>query len=88
MNEKGRLHTNVVLSCIKNKCKQFNIPQKGGIHALRKTLNSNMRCAGISAVVSSSLLGHSVRVNNDYYTFDTSTLEDKADIIFNIHACI
>lgn len=88
MNAEGQLHAQVVSSCIKNKCKQFKIPQKGGIHALRKTLNSNMRCAGVSAVISSSLLGNSVRVNNDYYTFDVSTLEDKADIIANVHACI
>lgn len=42
-NEEGRIHAPVVSSCIKNKCKQLNITEKG-IHAFRKTLNSEMRC--------------------------------------------
>lgn len=85
-NEEGRIHAPVVSSCIKNKCKQLNITEKG-IHAFRKTLNSEMRCSGVSEVVASALLGHSPQVNREYYTFDTSTMEDKANIVAKIHAC-
>ena len=83
-NEEGRLHAPVVSSCIKNKCKQLNIPPKG-IHAFRKTFNSNMRCSGVSDVVAAALLGHSVQVNRMYYTFDTSSLEDKREIVTSVH---
>lgn len=83
-NEEGRLHAPVVSSCIKNKCKQLDIPPKG-IHAFRKTFNSNMRCSGVSDVVAAALLGHSVQVNRMYYTFDTSSLEDKREIVTNVH---
>ena len=85
-NEEGRLHAPVVSSCIKNKCRQLNITERG-IHAFRKTLNSDMRCSGVSDVVTSALLGHSPQVNREYYTFDTSSLEDKANIVAKIHAC-
>lgn len=84
-NAEGRIHAPVVSSCIKNKCKQLGITEKG-IHAFRKTLNSEMRCSGVSEVVASALLGHSPQVNRQYYTFDTSTLEEKTKIIERIHA--
>ena len=84
-NEDGRIHAPVVSSCIKNKCKQLRIPDRG-IHAFRKTFNSNMRCAGVSEVVAASLLGHSPDVNKNYYTFDTTSLEDKAKIVADAHA--
>lgn len=84
-NEEGRIHAPVVSSCIKNKCKQLRIPDRG-IHAFRKTFNSNMRCAGVSEVVAASLLGHSPDVNKNYYTFDTTSLEDKAKIVADAHA--
>lgn len=84
-NENGRLHAPVISSCIKNKCKQLNIPQKG-IHAFRKTFNSNMRCCGVSEIIASSLLGHSPQVNREYYTFDMTSIQDKKDIVTKIHA--
>lgn len=45
-----------------------------------------MRCAGVSEVVAASLLGHSPDVNKNYYTFDTTSLEDKAKIVADAHA--
>ena len=65
----------------------MGIPDRG-IHAFRKTFNSNMRCAGVSEVVAASLLGHSPDVNKRYYTFDTTSLEDKAKIVADAHARI
>lgn len=83
-NEDGRIHAPVISSCIKNKCRQLGIPERG-IHAFRKTLNSNMRCAGVSEMITSSLLGHSPQVNRQYYTFDVTTIQDKAEIIQKMH---
>lgn len=85
-NACGRIHASVVSSCIKNKCKQLGIPEKG-IHAFRKTFNSNIRCSGVSEVVAASLLGHSPQVNRDYYTFDVTSMKAKLNIVSQLHAC-
>lgn len=82
-NKDGRIHNGVISSCIKNKCRQVGITEKG-IHAYRKTLNSKMRCRGVSAVVAGSLLGNSKEVNDQYYTFDVSNLGEKHQIISSI----
>lgn len=79
-NNEGRIHAPVISSCIKNKCRQIGIEERG-IHACRKTLNSRMRCDGVSATTAASLLGHSPEVNEQYYTFDVSTMKEKAKIV-------
>ena len=79
-NENGRIHANLISSCIKTKCRQVGIDEKG-IHAFRKTLNSNMRCKGVSSTVAASILGHSRMVNEQYYTFDVTDITEKAKII-------
>lgn len=84
-NEAGRIHASVISSCAKNKCRQLGIDEKG-IHAYRRTLNSKMRCDGVSATVAASLLGHTKEVNEQYYTFDVSTIGQKAGILSKINA--
>lgn len=82
-NENGRVHAPVISSCAKNKCLQLGIDVKG-IHSYRKTINSKLRCDGVSATVAASLLGHSVEVNEQYYTFDITGIEQKGQIISKI----
>jgi integrase len=82
-NENGRIHAPIISSCSKNKCRQIGISEKG-IYAYRRTVNSKMRCNGVSATVAASLLGHTAEVNEQYYTFDVSTLQEKAEIVSNI----
>ena len=84
-NENGRIHAPVISSCSKNKCRQIGITEKG-IHAYRRTINSKMRCEGVSAVVAASILGHTEEVNDKYYTFDVSSLEEKTMIISRINS--
>ena len=79
-NEDGRIHAPVISSCSKNKCRQTQITEVG-IHAYRRTFNSKLRCAGVPAVVASSLLGHSEQVNDQYYTFDIIDMESKANMV-------
>ena len=79
-NEEGRIHTHVISSCLKNKCKMLGITERG-IHAWRKTLNSTMRANGVSSVVAASLIGNSVEVNDKYYTYDVATMQEKSRII-------
>lgn len=79
-DENGRIHTHVISSCLKNKCKMLGITERG-IHGLRKTLNSTMRSNGVPSVVAASLLGNSVEVNDKYYTYDVASIEEKSRII-------
>lgn len=83
-NETGRIHAPVISSCSKNKCRQLGIDEKG-IHAYRRTVNSKLRCNGVSATVAASLLGHTEEVNEQYYTFDVTGIEEKADMISKIN---
>lgn len=83
-NEKGRIHAPVISSCAKNKCRQIGITEKG-IHAFRRTLNSEMRHNGVSSTVAASLLGHTESVNETYYTFDVSNMNEKRVIIEQIN---
>lgn len=46
---------------MRNKCEQAGISVKS-IHALRRTLNSKMKCRGVSSTVAASLLGHTEEV--------------------------
>ena len=59
--------------------------EKGRIHAIRRTLNSNLRCSGMSATVAASILGHTEKVNEENYTYDVSNMEYKAAIISGIN---
>ena len=79
-NEYGRIHAPVISSCIKNKCRQVGITEKG-IHAFRRTINSEMRHNGVSPTVAAALLGHTEAVNENYYTFDISDMDEKRNII-------
>lgn len=82
-NSGGRIHAPVISSCAKNKCRQVGIKEKG-IHAFRRTLNSELRNNGVSASVAASMLGHTEAVNDTYYTFDVSDMNEKRDIIEQI----
>lgn len=79
-NENGRIHSPVISSCLKNKCKQIGIPAKG-IHACRRTFNSVMKCGGVSSQTAAALLGHSPQVNDRYYSFDIENIEEKEKIV-------
>ena len=78
----GRIHASVISSCVKNRCRMIGITERG-IHAFRRTLNSRLRCSGVSATVAAALLGHTEDVNERYYTFDISSLADKTKVVEN-----
>lgn len=82
-NETGRIHARSISHCMRYKCKQAGIDEKG-IHSLRRTLNSKMRCNGVSSVVAASLLGHTEAVNENNYTYDISEMKYKREIISKI----
>ena len=82
--KKGKIHVDMISDCIRNKCIQVGIKPKS-IHALRRTLNSKLRCAGVSSVVASSLLGHTKEVNQANYTYDITEMDYKKEIIKRIN---
>ncbi len=82
-DKNGRLHARSISHCMRYRCRKAGIDEKG-IHALRRTLNSKMRCAGVSSVIAASLLGHSEQINDNNYTYDTSEMEYKKEILEKI----
>jgi len=76
----GRIHTNLINSCLKNKCKQVGINAKG-VHAFRRTLNSEMKSIGASTATAAALLGHTEDVNDRYYTYDVATENERRALL-------
>lgn len=76
----GGTHANVISSCIRNKCRQAKVDYHG-IHACRKTINSNMRSSGAGTKVACDILGNTEEVNAKYYSFDVLSLDEKRNIL-------
>ena len=81
----GPINFRKISSCIKNKCRQTGI-ETYGIHAYRRTVNSVMALNGVPTNIRASLLGHSKEVNEKYYTFDASTMDDKVAIMSKVNS--
>jgi len=82
-NENGRIQTYVIANCLRRRCVNLGIPVRG-IHAFRRTLNSKLRCAGMSPVVAASLLGHTPEVNDKHYTYDVSDYSYKQGMLSSV----
>lgn len=81
-NEKGIIHKDTISDAMRNYTiydKRFSCGKS--IHANRRTLNSNMRCAGVSGVVASSLLGNTVECNDKHYTYNTMDSISMLEIV-------
>lgn len=77
----GKMHKVRISDCAKNKTR-FASSTKS-IHALRRTLNSNLKCNGVSTTIASALLGHTERVNDTNYTYDVLSATEKINYISN-----
>jgi len=76
----NNIHKRNICDCLKNKCKQVGITPRG-MHTLRRQLNSDMRCDGVSSTITSSLIGNTKEVNDKHYTFDVYGIEEKAKVV-------
>lgn len=76
----GRIISANISNCIRKKCLQVGISQKS-IHACRRTVNSTLRCLGMSPTVAASLMGHTEEVNENCYTYDVSALDTKKNML-------
>lgn len=76
----GYINGQRISDCAKRLTNHLGI-HGGGITALRKTINSNLRQNGVPVTMVASMLGHTPEVNEKYYTYDTSNLAEKQKII-------
>ena len=83
-NENGRVHGRVISSCMRNKCIQIGIDEKS-ISAIRRTVNSKLKCMGVSSAVAASIMGHTEEVNENNYTYDVTGMDYKLDIVSKIN---
>lgn len=83
--EYGWTRSNIISSCLKNKCIQLDLGRTYGIHAFRKTLNSDMRMNNAPAKMCASMLGNTVEVNDQHYYYDTSNMSEKLKFVEEAH---
>lgn len=69
-----------ITDCMTRLCREQKI-SGGGITKLRKTTSSDLQMQGTPKSVVASMLGHTTEVNEKYYTYDTSNLDEKQKII-------
>jgi integrase len=81
----GWTHSLMIASCAKNKGKQLGFPFTVCIHKLRKTLNSDLRNNNASSKMCASMIGHTPEVNDDYYYYDNTDMEEKRKAIEKAH---
>lgn len=82
-NQNGRIHAGTISDCARNKFIQNGMKPKS-IHALRRTVNSRLRCNGVSSTVAASLLGHTTEVNENNYTYDIFDIGMKKGIVESV----
>ena len=80
----GRLTKSKISDAIRNHTMSGEFTSVKSIHAIRRTLNSNMRVSGVSSTIAGSLLGHSERVNDSNYTYDVSEMAEKRQIVTKV----
>lgn len=80
-DENGRVHCRILSGWMRNNTMTSEFEHTKSIHAIRRTLNSNMRCAGVPAPVAAAILGHTEKVNNENYTYDITTMKEKEEVL-------
>lgn len=76
----GYTHARNITDCMTRICRENGL-SGGGITKLRKTTSSDLQASGTPKPVVASMLGHTTEVNEKYYTYDTSNLDEKQKII-------
>ena len=76
----GYTHARNITNCMTRICRENGLCG-GGITKLRKTTSSDLQSSGTPKSVVASMLGHTEEVNEKYYTYDTSKLDEKKKII-------
>lgn len=80
-DKNGRVHCRTLSEWMRNNTMTKEFEHTKSIHAIRRTLNSNMRCAGVPTPIAASILGHTEKVNEENYTYDITTMEEKEKVL-------
>lgn len=80
-DKNGRISKNMIGSAMRRKTDTDEFYNTKSIHAIRRTINSNLKCNGVSTTVASSLLGHTERVNDNNYTYDIKDMDQKRRMV-------
>lgn len=80
-DENGRVHASKISDFVRNNTMSKEFENIKSVHAIRRTLNSNMKCIGVSTTVAAAILGHTEKVNEENYTYDVSSMEEKRSYI-------
>lgn len=80
INKDGQIKSINIDRCLERKCKQAGIERKT-IHDIRRTVNSTLRCIGVTAPMAASIMGHTAEINENYYTYDTSEVAKKKSLL-------
>ena len=87
INDGDCINSGDISDCMQRIQKKLSI-KGGSITGLRKTINSNLKSTGTSTIIVASILGHTEEVNENYYTYDTSGLEEKQRVVSERNARI
>lgn len=83
-NEDGRVHCRTISDCARNASIYIGLNSKS-IHAYRRTVSSKMKCSGVATPIVASLMGHTEEVNDNHYTYDVSSDQQKCDIVSKVN---
>ena len=72
-----KLHTRRLSDYLIKRSKKLGFECAKNVHAIRRTFNSFLREDGVSALTAGSLIGNTVEVNNNHYTYDIGNLDQK-----------
>jgi len=79
---RGRISATVISECMRTYTSyDSRFKSAKSIHANRRTFNSRLKEAGGSDVVASSLIGNTIQCNNSHYTYDTTELRYRAELV-------
>ena len=84
VDENGKRYEASTISCASfRRGKEAGIP-KASIHRIRRTVSSELNAVLPRATVA-ALLGHTEKVNRDFYDYDVTTLEEKLDALKKVN---
>lgn len=80
---KGKVGRNKISRCATNKTTGEGFSTPKSVHAIRRTVNSNLKRNGVNTTIASALLGHTERVNEQNYTYDVIPTDEKCLLVTN-----
>lgn len=79
-DKNGRIAASRISNCIQKKSVQAGIDKKS-INDCRRTVNSKLKYLGLDVESAASMLGHTVKVNMNNYSYDMSNLSEKYEYL-------